>query len=69
MAGTHLEIVSVHDGFVTCGGRFPTADGKGMHALLRPRVAMHEVQWERAPKVGDSLEAEADGTYRHVPRN
>lgn len=62
-----LRIVELRAGLVVCEGRFPTADGKGLHKLLRPVIHDGEIAWLRPPRVGDMVAAFDDGSYRHLP--
>lgn len=66
----HLTVAEVHDGRVICTGRFATADGKGIHSLLRP--VLHHCDIERDPTrpltAGDSIMRYDTGAHEHRPR-
>jgi GTP-dependent phosphoenolpyruvate carboxykinase len=63
----NLTIDEVDDEHVHCTGSFPTADGKSVHSMLRPRFLRPEIAWKAEPKVGDRIAAYDDGTHEHFP--
>ncbi len=66
----HLLIVEAHADRVVLSGAFPTADGKGVHSLLRPTLLHGEI--ERDPTiplmVGDIVVRYDDGSHEHRPK-
>lgn len=61
-----MTIAEVLDGRVVCQGVFPGHRGMP-HSSLRPVVHMGECQWAADPKVGDTVVAFTDGTFKHIP--
>ncbi len=59
-----LTVVEADEHTVLCEGIFATADGKGTHSTLRPRLFLSEIGADEAA-VGDAVVQMDDGTYQH----
>lgn len=59
-----LTVVEVDEHTVLCDGVFATADGKGTHSHVRPRLFHTEIGAED-PSVGDAVVQYDDGSYEH----
>ncbi len=61
---TQLTVVEVDEHTVLCDGVFATADGKGLHSHVRPRLFHTEIG-AVDPSIGDAVLQYDDGTYEH----